>query len=51
MLNRAPGAPVTTQLNLQNGDLGMLNNKQKLEYIARLEGFQILYNDYDKVST
>ena len=55
-LNRAPGTPVITKITLTKSDLskldsGFLSAKQKLEYVARTEGFQVIYNDFlNKVS-
>lgn len=50
-LNRAPGTPVITKITLTKSDLskldsGFLSAKQKLEYVARTEGFQVIYNDF-----
>ena len=51
LLNRAPGSPVTSKITLTKSDLtkldkGFLSAKQKLEYVARSEGFQVIYNDF-----
>ena len=51
MLNRAPGAPVKTRINLQNSELVQVSNTEKLQYIADREGLQILYNDYGRVGS
>lgn len=50
-LNRAPGSPITSEITLTKSDLtkldkGFLSAKQKLEYVARSEGFQVIYNDF-----
>lgn len=56
MLNRAPGASSTPRgiilhkVVLQNVDESFPTAKQKIEYIARTEGFQLLYNDFVEVS-
>lgn len=54
LLNRAPGSPVTTgfskqtQQYLNQPDMKSLPSKEKLEYVARQGGFQVLYNDFIK---
>ncbi|XP_057309930.1 double-stranded RNA-binding protein Staufen homolog 2-like [Hydractinia symbiolongicarpus] len=50
MLNRAPGSPVTQKITVNNSDLSQAfpTAKQKLDYVARLEGFQVMYNDFVK---
>jgi len=54
-LNRAPGSPVSSSrdkfisTNISNNDLkAFLSAKQKLEYVARSEGFKVMYNDFVK---
>lgn len=53
MLNRAPGSPVTHRIkvsdcNLNPNNPNLQTSKEKLEFIAQQEGFQILYNDFVK---
>lgn len=53
VLNRAPGGPVTHKIKVSNNHLNPNNPnlssaKEKLEFIAQEEGFQILYNDFVK---
>ena len=52
-LNRAPGTPVKQKITLSKSQLSQVDQsfpaasaKQKVEYIARVEGFQVLYNDF-----
>jgi len=55
-LNRAPGSPLgyantlTIKQRLEQHEIKNLTCKKKLEYIARTEGFQVLYNDFIKSS-
>lgn len=52
-LNRAPGSPVASKITVNESDMNQSFNssKQKLEYIARLEGLQVLFNDFVKNPT
>lgn len=59
-LNRAPGSPLgygthgntlTIKQRLEQPEVRQLTCKKKLEYIARTEGFQVLYNDFIKNSS
>jgi len=50
-LNRAPGSPVSHRVQININDAALLDGdypsaKDKLEHIARAEGFQVLYNDF-----
>ena len=52
-LNRALGGPVKSKIILSKSNPGVVEQsfpaasaKQKVEYIARIEGFQVLYNDF-----
>ncbi|XP_066929714.1 double-stranded RNA-binding protein Staufen homolog 2-like [Clytia hemisphaerica] len=52
-LNRAPGTPVKHKIQLSKSKPSEVDQsfpaasaKQKVEYIARKEGFQVLYNDF-----
>ena len=52
-LNLAPGGPVKSKIVLSKSNPGEVEQsfpaasaKQKVEYIARVEGFQVLYNDF-----
>ena len=54
VLNRAPGSPVVQKIEVSDNNLNPNNPnlqtaKDKLEYVAQQEGFQILYNDFVKV--
>jgi hypothetical protein len=56
-LNRAPGSPLgyrgnamSIKAKLEQAEVKAMTSKQKLEYIARTEGFQVLYNDFIKNS-
>lgn len=55
-LNRAPGSSLgynnmSIKAKLEQSELKTLTSKQKLEYIARTEQFQVLYNDFIKSSS
>lgn len=53
-LNLAPGSPLayhdnlTIKQRLEKPEIKIMTCKQKLEYIARCENFQVLYNDFLK---
>ena len=55
-LNRAPGSPLTAPMesgktkNMGKIDQSKLTAKQKLEYLSSADGFQIIFNDFIKVS-
>ena len=53
ILNRAPGSPVVQKVNAHNSNNStepcFATSKDKLEFCAQQEGFQILYNDFVKV--
>lgn len=51
VLNRAPGSPVSSKITLTKADYNNIDQnftsaKEKLDFIARTEGFQVLYNDF-----
>lgn len=49
MLNRAPGGPVKTRINLQGGEMAHMTDVEKLQFLAEREGLKLLFNDYGKV--